>query len=233
MALLDLPKSRRPSRTSTLSRDAEVLVSMAEQLNGRPVPGVKMSERQFEKWCDQDVRAEWQDGEVVLMTIASIEHGRIVKWLGRLIDHCVDRYDPGEAFGSDLMVRLPPIRRLRVPDVVFVAKPKLAQLRSNHFEGAPDLVIEVVSPDSVVRDWQTKYLEYETAGVREYWVVDPLIKRLEGYSLRSGQYKPLPTDEHGNRRSKVVRQFRLRDDWVFRVPLPKVETICKELASGE
>lgn len=49
--------------------------------------------------------------------------------------------------------------------------------------------MEIVSPDSVARDWREKYFEYQRAGVREYWVLDPLVPTIEAYTLgKSGDY---------------------------------------------
>jgi Uma2 family endonuclease len=57
------------------------------------------------------------------------------------------------------------------PDLVVVCDP--AKLDDRGCKGAPDLVIEIVSPDSVARDMKEKFLLYERVGVAEYWIVHP------------------------------------------------------------
>lgn len=52
--------------------------------------------------------------------------------------------------------------------------------------GGPDFVLEVVSPSSVLRDYLKKATKYETAGVREYWIVDPLSRRILTYDFTEG-----------------------------------------------
>ena len=61
----------------------------------------------------------------------------------------------------------------REPDIFFVTMKILNESKEQFFEGAADLVIEVISPESVIRDTQDKFEEYETAGVKEYWIIDP------------------------------------------------------------
>ena len=69
------------------------------------------------------------------------------------------------------------------PDLLFVSNARSGQLRKNHLEGPPDMLVEIVSPESVDRDWNEKPAEYEAAGVPEYWIVDPMTQRAEVYVL--------------------------------------------------
>src|SRR3954451_12443580 len=66
--------------------DVDRLHELARQLDGRPVPGVRMTEQQFEEWCDEDVKAEWVDGEVVLMSPENIVHLTLAQWLTFLLE---------------------------------------------------------------------------------------------------------------------------------------------------
>jgi Uma2 family endonuclease len=126
-------------------------------------------------------------------------------------------------------VRLGTQRRRRVPDILFVSTERQGILRSDYVEGAPDLAIEIVSPESLSRDWREKYLEYEAAGVREYWIIDPMARRVEAYVLGDdGHYARLP-EEEGVIRSVALPGFYLRTDWLWQEPLPNVLEIAKEL----
>ena len=120
-------------------------------------------------------------------------------------------------------------KRRRLPDVLFIANERLGNLREKHLEGAPNLIIEVVSEDSVDRDWRDKYLEYRDAGVEEYWVIDPLYERVEAYSLGSDKlYHPLEVRE-SKLASAVVPGFYLRPEWLWQKPLPEVRVVLNEL----
>ena len=230
MTTLDAPilPRLRPIR-STLTTDREQLAAMAEALNGRAVPGVRMTERQFVGWTlPEALRAEWENGEVILMTTSSTAHADLGGWFYRFLFAFVEFHDLGHVY-PPLTVRLAEIQRRRDPDVLFIAKSRLHLLRRNHLEGPPDLAVEVVSPDSAVRDWRTKHAEYAEAGVREYWVADPLIRRFEAYALHRKKYRLLPIDDDGRVHSKVLKGLHVRPAWLWQSPLPRVSTVLKEI----
>ena len=130
--------------------------------------------------------------------------------------------------GREFSVRLDSKRR-RLPDVLFIANDRLGNVREKHLEGAPNLAIEVVSEDSVDRDWRDKYSEYEQAGVVGYWVIDPLYMRVEAYSLGPDkQYQRIAPLE-GKIASLVVPGFYLRPEWLWQQPLPEVRVVLNEL----
>ena len=74
------------------------------------------------------------------------------------------------------------------PDVLFVAKARLSIVKS-HICGAPDLIMEIVSPDCPRRDYKDKKEQYEAYGVKEYWIVDPGRKRIEIWTLQGDFYQ--------------------------------------------
>ncbi len=187
-----------------------------------------MTEDEFVAWCDEDVRAEYVDGEVIVHSPASTRHSRLTWFLGRLLHLFVEHHELGEVLGPELQVRLRPNLR-RVPDLLFVSTDRLSMVRETYVDGPPDLAVEIVSPDSVARDWREKFLEYQAAGVREYWVVDPDHRRAEFYALDDeGAYQLLPVEE-GVVRSGAVPGFWLRPDWLWKDPLPGVLDLAREL----
>jgi Uma2 family endonuclease len=60
--------------------------------------------------------------------------------------------------------------------------------QDNRLEGAPDFIAEILSPGTARRDRREKYNLYEKYGVREYWIVDPIAKVIEIYTLHEGKY---------------------------------------------
>ncbi len=186
------------------------------------------TEEEFEAWCDEDVKAEYVDGRVIMHSPASTRHVDMVSFLVTLLRLFVDKHDLGLVLGPELQVRLRPGLR-RVPDLLFVAKDRLEIIRETFVEGPPDLAIEIVSPDSIARDWREKYWEYEQAGVSEYWVIDPQARRMDVYRLEEeGRYKAVAAEE-GVYRSQVVSGFWLRAAWLWREPLPNVLEVVGEL----
>jgi Uma2 family endonuclease len=73
------------------------------------------------------------------------------------------------------------------PDVIVVCdKSKLSNIK--YCNGAPDMVVEVLSPSNSENDLTLKYQKYEFAGVREYWIIDPETSTVKACVLKNGKY---------------------------------------------
>jgi Uma2 family endonuclease len=198
-------------------------LSEFDPLDAEVVLPQRMTEEEFVAWCDEDTRAEWVDGEVVMMSPMNDPHSDTVNWLGSLLRVFVEEHDLG-VVRVEMQTRLAKQRRRRVPDLWFVTKDRVGLIHRSHLEGPPDLAVEIVSPDSEARDWREKYLEYEAAGVREYWVIDPASQHMEAYTLVEAEsqseepaakrYRRLPEDR-GVIASVVLSGLHLRVDWLW------------------
>jgi Uma2 family endonuclease len=89
----------------------------------------------------------------------------------------------GVVLGASFEVHLPGIAKPVQPDVLFIAEARKPDSTTQVFEGAPDLIVEVLSPSSVRLDGYIKFGAYERAKVREYWIADPKTKWVEVFSL--------------------------------------------------
>jgi Uma2 family endonuclease len=111
-----------------------------------------------------------------------------------------------------------------------VAQNRLNIVQDSNLSEAADLVIEIVSPESVGRDRGEKFVEYEAAGVREYWLIDPDRQQAEFYRLTdAGRYQLVFPGDEGIFHSEVLTNFWLKIEWLWQEPLPKVLAIAKEL----
>jgi Uma2 family endonuclease len=207
--------------------DDEQLALLAEQLGGRPVPTVRMTEREFVDWSLYRVEAEWVDGEVILMAPANQEHESLDEWFGRLLGDFIEQRESGVLL-RNMFVRFSRRRRLRVPDLMFIAEANRRRIRPTVIEGPPDLAIEIVSPDSQNRDRRDKYEDYQSAGVREYWIIDPLSRTLDAYALRGRKFQPIELKDE-RMQSSVLPGFYVRLDWLFGRHRPKVAQALKEM----
>ena len=142
-----------------------------------------MTYEQFLEWMDEDIYAEWVDGEVQFMSPGSAKHQDISGFLSAVMRAFAEEHDAGKVLEAPFQMKLPKVRRGREPDILFVAKGHLSRLQNTYLNGPADLAIEIISPESVLRDRGEKYAEYETEGVREYWVIDHEEQRVDFYVL--------------------------------------------------
>ena len=143
-----------------------------------PLP--KMTYEEFLDWHDGR-HAEWVDGEVILMSPASEAHQNLAGFLYVLLRHFTEAGQLGRVLIAPFQMRLSFRPAGREPDILFVSQERLSLLTNVYLDGGADLVVEVISPDSRTRDRKHKYQEYEQAGVREYWMIDPLRQQVEFY----------------------------------------------------
>jgi Uma2 family endonuclease len=188
----------------------------------------KLSYEEFLKLYDEDTRAEWVDGEVILLSPASNRHQDLVRFLTAILSPYVEKHQLGVIRPAPFQMKLG--LSGREPDLLFVAKEHLERLKENYLDGPADLVIEIISPESRLRDRGEKLAEYELAGVREYWLIDPEEQRADFYILGDdGRYDRRRPQPDGRYRSEVLKGFELDTNWLWRSPLPSVLEVLREL----
>src|SRR5205823_731423 len=107
---------------------------------------------------------------------------------------------------------------------MFVMNEHLDRLTRTYLDGPADLVVEIVSPESEVRDRQEKLLEYEAAKIPEYWLLDQPRQEALFYVLdATGHYRLASVSEDGIYTSTVLTGLRLRVEWLWRTPIPDLE----------
>ena len=139
-----------------------------------------MQAQPIEKYTVEDIyampdgqRAELIDGDMYMMSPPGLTHQRIVFQLGKKIGNHIDsQHGECEVFPAPFAVFLNADNHTYVePDLSIICdKSKLDDRGCN---GAPDWVIEIVSPSSQRMDQLVKLIKYRDAGVREYWIVNP------------------------------------------------------------
>ena len=105
----------------------------------------------------------------------------------------------------------------------------LPWLQRNYLDGPADIAVEVISPESALRDRGAKYGEYEAGGVREYWVFDIELRRADFFVLGDdGRYERAHPDADGVYRSAVLSAFWLNVNWLWEQPLPTLRRVRGE-----
>jgi len=130
--------------------------------------------------------AELLEGEIVMVPSPGRKHQKVS---GEIFNRLFERVENGE-LGEvyyEFDVKFDEENVLR-PDIVFVSKERLDIIKDNWIEGAPDMVVEVLSPTSATRDLIVERDVYEKFGVREYWVVDPVNEEVFVFVLKEKRY---------------------------------------------
>ena len=132
-----------------------------------------------EKW-----RKELVDGKVIMMAPATVNHNRIARNISSIFDVYL-RGKPCEYFPDGVGLYLN-AKEQYIPDGMVVCDPD--KVKADGVHGAPDLVVEVLSPSTGRNDKGHKKDVYERYGVREYWIVSPAERSVEQYVLRDGKF---------------------------------------------
>src|SRR4051794_1185646 len=85
-------------------------------------------------------------------------------------------------------------RNVYQPDIIFIANENLHKIKEDGLHGAPDLVIEILSPKTAKYDLEDKKDVYERYHVKEYWVVDPVSKQVYFFKLVKNEYVELDAE---------------------------------------
>lgn len=140
-------------------------------------------------------RHEIVEGEQYMSPSPSIIHQRIVRKLGIFLSSYVEKYKLGEIFISPIDVVFHDVD-VSVPDIFFISNENSKIIKEKNIQGAPNLIIEVLSPNSIIRDKQLKYKQYTYYGVEEYWIINHENKLVEIHDLRQSKLIKLVSANH-------------------------------------
>ena len=206
----------------------EILLAPAEQREVMRYPGThpRMTYKEFLAWADEDTLAEWVDGEVVMYSPASDRHQDLSGFLESVLRSFVEARQLGIVRSAPFQMKL---EHGREPDLLFVAKASHGRLKETHLDGPADLVVEIVSPESVGRDRGVKFYEYAQGGVPEYWLIDPQMEWAEFYRLEEEHYRMAFSGREGEYHAVVLPGFWLQVEWLWQTPLLPVLDVVREL----
>ncbi len=160
----------------------------------RPALGIKLTYDDYVNLPDDGKRYEILDGELAVTPSPLIRHQRISANLHIALEHYVRENDRGTLLYAPVDVILDR-STVAVPDLVFVSKKRSAIVTERAIEGAPDLIVEILSPSTSRRDRGVKMKLYQRFGVAHYWIVDPVRCRLETRELGARGYRLVATYE--------------------------------------
>lgn len=196
----------------------------------RPVRTGVYSFGDFLELVEEHVKADLIDGNIYMASPESFDHNKIVGFLYRLVELYVEHHGLGDVVINKVAFRLGE-KSGPEPDVGYVQRSRAAIIKHGYIDGPPDFAIEVVSPDSVDRDYELKRQAYESAGVREYWIIDP-DEQSAVFLEHDGQRFAERFAEHHIIRSTAVPGFYVDVRWLWQRPLPATLPIIQEMIAS-
>ena len=130
-------------------------------------------------------RYELIDGELILVASPNEEHQIVSIELGSLMHYYAKAGDLGRVFHAPFDIVFSDSEVVQ-PDIMFISKEREHIRTGANVQGAPDLVVEILSPSSLGRDWGYKRELYAKYGVKEYWIADPVHRMVSVMLLRDG-----------------------------------------------
>ena len=157
---------------------------------------------------DEDVRAEFINGEVVPHVTSRDQHTTTIRNISRLLDIFAQLHACGVVRTEQALTEF--TRNDYAPDICFWGKPKAEKVvPATTVYPVPDLIGEVISPSTVARDRGVKFEDYAAHGVIEYWIIDPERRSIEQYAAREGKYELIAKFENGVIQSVAVTGFKM------------------------
>ncbi len=164
---------------------------------------------------------EWVRGYVIKMSPVALKHASIDDYFGDLLKAYFALNPIAQVIGAPFVMRVDATNSRREPDLQVILKSNAGELTETYMHGPADIVIEIVSTESVSRDYGEKFEEYEEGGVGEYWIIDPI--RTQTYFYRrdeNGIYRLILPDADGNYRTPLLPELVLHVPTLWQEPLP-------------
>ena len=165
---------------------------------------------------------EWIEGVVIDVSPAEFMHNKLIYYLEQLLEAFFELRPIGKVVSQPFVMRLPEFpNRRREPDLLVVLDSNPHELTKTYMNGSADLVVEVVSEESIERDHGAKFVEYEKGGVPEYWIVDRIHRESRFYRLNDdGVYARQVEDSDGYYRTPTLPGLALHVLTLWQDKLP-------------
>ena len=163
-----------------------------------------------------DERYELLDGDLIMVTAPNLKHQKVQVRLGQCLWRFIRDHKLGEMFYAPCDVFLSDSNVVQ-PDLLFVSREREHLLSDGEkVRGAPDLVVEILSPSTADKDRGSKRELYGRHGVAEYWLVDPIAETVSIHRQRGGVLSSADTFSRGQTlRSPLLAGLELRLDDIF------------------
>ncbi len=170
----------------------------------------------YQNLPDDDFRYQLIEGELVMAPAPKIVHQMVKREIEFNLNNFIKDKKIGELLDAPCDVYFDE-HNVFQPDILFISKEKLDIITEDNIKGAPDLIVEILSPSSAYYDLIVKKEIYEKSGVKEYWIVDPMRQWIEIHILEQRKFKLRQRlEKQGVLKSSVLKDFKLDIKKIFK-----------------
>jgi Uma2 family endonuclease len=162
-------------------------VPRGNEVRPATAPSVKFTYEDFLNFPDDGKRHEIIDGEHFVTPSPNTKHQTVVSNLHAFLWMYLRQHPIGQVLSAPFDVLFSDLDVVE-PDLLYISRERVGILTDKHVRGAPDLVVEILSPGTRKTDEITKRKLYERFDVREYWVVDPELYAIKVYRRVEGAF---------------------------------------------
>jgi len=164
---------------------------------------------------DDGKRYEVINGELIMVAAPNTIHQNIIIKIIYEIEGYLRKQKMGKIFCAPTDIKFNDTNVVQ-PDILFISQDRLNIITENNIVGAPDLIMEILSPGTAYYDLLEKKELYEQCGVKEYWIVDPKKQRVDIY-INVGQQFDLNqrVELEGVLKSSVMKGFEVKIENIF------------------
>jgi len=166
---------------------------------------------------DDGRRREAIGGDLYVTAAPSVRHQRVSGRLEAELRRLLEDPGHGEVLDAPIGVEFPETGEGVQPDLLFVSRDRRGIIAEDWIRGAPDLVLEILSPATAERDRGLKRELYERQGVSEYWIVDPEEDAVEVWRLTGGDERRAHHERFTDR-----LPVRVGDEYIGEIDLARI-----------
>ena len=171
----------------------------------------------YKDYCatPDDERYELINGNLMMVPAPIMKHQRVLLTLAPRLDEFTKDHQLGHVYVAPCDVFLSDTDVVQ-PDILFMSRAHEHRLTDKNVRGAPDLVIEILSPSTADKDLGPKRDLYERHGVLEYWIIDPQAETIATHRQRDGRLELTETlGRHDTLRTALLNGLELKLHDIF------------------
>lgn len=190
-----------------------------DALEGETVLASDISFADYLKQFD-GVASEWVYGKVIQLS-NNRRHNQLLRFLITFFDVFFGFKNNAEVLPAGAPMYISGLQPARQPDLIIVLNENAHRIEANRLNGPADIAVEIISPESGLRDRGVKFCEYALAGVREYWLIDPGHNEAIVYVLDDrSRYHRREREADGKLTSSLLPSLALDAALLWQKPLP-------------